>query len=108
MCGNDLPPVVPGVMGAGVMKITDIAVTLTEIPVRHPFRWRAGLPGSGTSNTGARIEIQTDDGVSGTAFSSHGTIVQDIVERRLKPALVGRDPLLKEDLWKRVWEFDRI
>src|SRR4051794_34179297 len=90
------------------MKITDIAVTLTETPVRHPFRWRAGLPGSGTSNTGARIEIQTDDGVSGTAFSSHGTIVQDIVERRLKPALVGRDPLLKEDLWKRVWEFDRI
>jgi L-alanine-DL-glutamate epimerase-like enolase superfamily enzyme len=90
------------------MKITDIAVTLTETQVRHPFRWRAGLPGSGTSNTGARIEIQTDDGVSGTAFSSHGTLVQDIVERRLKPALIGRDPLLKEDLWKRVWEFDRI
>ena len=61
MCGNDLPPVVPGVVGAEVMKITDIAVTLTETPVRHQFRWREGLPGSGTSNTGARIDILTDE-----------------------------------------------
>lgn len=90
------------------MKITDIQVTVREVPVKQQFRWREGLPGSGTSNITAQIDILTDEGVTGTAMSSHGTIVADIVERRLKPALIGRDPLMKEDLWERVWEFDRI
>ena len=90
------------------MKITDVKVTLQENRVKHPFRWRKGLPGSGTGSTGARIEIVTDEGVSGLAFASHGRIVQDIFERRLREMLVGQDPLLKENLWEMAWEIDRI
>ncbi|HQY32116.1 MAG TPA: hypothetical protein PK691_12535, partial [Thermomicrobiales bacterium] len=90
------------------MKITDIVVTVEETPVKHYFHWRKGLPDSGTTNITARIEIQTDEGVTGVAYSSHGTIVRDIFERQFKPAMIGRDPMLKEDLWERVWEFDRL
>ena len=32
------------------MKITDVKVTLKENPVKHQFRWRKGLPGSGVSH----------------------------------------------------------
>jgi L-alanine-DL-glutamate epimerase-like enolase superfamily enzyme len=90
------------------VKITDVKVELRDEPVKHIFRWRQGLPGSGSSNLNARLTIETDEGITGTAFASHGTIVADIVERRLRELLVGRDPLLKEDLWERVWEIDRI
>ena len=34
--------------------------------------------------------------------------MNDLIDRRLRDVLVGRDPLLKEDLWERVWEIDRI
>ena len=90
------------------MKITDVKVTVYEEPVRHPFRWREGLPGSGTSNINAWIEIETDEGITGKANVSHGRIAEDIVNRKLRDLLIGRDPLLKEDLWERVWEIDRL
>ncbi len=90
------------------MKITDVKITLTDNTVKHPFRWRKGLPGSGTGSVGACIEILTDEGVTGKTYSSHGKIVQDIFERRLREMLVGQDPLLKENLWEMAWEIDRI
>ncbi len=90
------------------MKITAVEVEVREAPVRHPFRWRKGLPGSGTSNIVATLTIHTDEGICGKAESWHGHIVADLVERRLRDMLVGRDPLMKEDLWERAWEVDRI
>ena len=90
------------------MKITDVTVKLVETPVKHQFRWRQGLPGSGTGSTDAWLEISTDEGITGKAWSGHGRIVQDLVERRLREMLVGQDPLLKEHLWERAWEIDRI
>src|SRR5262245_39312905 len=39
---------------------------------------------------------------------NRGRIIADLVDRRFREMLVGRDPLLKEDLWERVWEVDRI
>jgi L-alanine-DL-glutamate epimerase-like enolase superfamily enzyme len=90
------------------VKITGVEVEVREIPVKHIFRWRAGLPGSGTTRIESRLEIQTDEGLSGVALWGHGRIIADLVERRLRDLLVGADPLLKEDLWERVWEVDRI
>jgi len=90
------------------VKITAVEVEVREAPVRHPFRWRKGLPGSGTSNIVATLTIHTDEGICGKAESWHGHIVADLVERRLRDMLVGRDPLMKEDLWERAWEVDRI
>jgi len=53
------------------VKITDVKITLTDNTVKHPFRWRKGLPGSGTGSVGACIEILTDEGVTGKTYSSH-------------------------------------
>ncbi len=90
------------------MKITAVKVEVTEQPVKHQFRWRVGLPGSGTSHENARLLIETDEGITGEARMNRGRIITDLVDRRLREMLVGRDPLLKEDLWERVWEIDRI
>ena len=90
------------------MKITAVEVEVSEQPAPHRFRWRAGLPGSDETLVEARLTIRTDEGVTGQAHAGHGRIVADLVDRRLRDLLVGADPLLKEDLWRRVWEVDRI
>ncbi|MBA3643900.1 MAG: racemase [Chloroflexia bacterium] len=90
------------------MNITEVAVTVTERPVKHVFRWRAGVPGSGTTQIESRIEIRTDEGMTGVAYAARGAIIVDLFDRRLRDILIGRDPMLKEDLWERVWEIDRI
>lgn len=90
------------------MKITDIRVETAIVPVEHQFVWRKGLPGSGSEQDTIRIVIETDDGIIGEARGSHGAIMRDIVDRRLRNDLVGHDPLMKEELWKRVWELDRL
>jgi L-alanine-DL-glutamate epimerase-like enolase superfamily enzyme len=90
------------------VRITDVRVELFETPVPRVFRWRAGLPGSGTVNKGAWLIIETDEGITGRARSSHGAIIADLVERRIREMMVGHDPLLKEYLWERAWEIDRL
>src|SRR4051794_28291113 len=91
------------------MKITAVDVDLTERPAQHHFGWRKGLPGSDPVERIAKLTISTDDGVTGEVRCKHGAhIVADLVDRRLRDMLLGRDPLLKEDLWERAWEIDRI
>jgi L-alanine-DL-glutamate epimerase-like enolase superfamily enzyme len=90
------------------VKITDIKVETKIVPVEHQFVWRKGLPGSGTEQDTIKLTVETDEGVTGVAHGSHGAIMQDIINRRIRDDLVGQDPLLKESLWTRVWELDRI
>jgi L-alanine-DL-glutamate epimerase-like enolase superfamily enzyme len=76
-----------------------------------PYRWRDGLPGSGSSSEGAVLRIATDDGLEGVAFFGRPggkAILDDIVERVFRPELVGQDPLQREWLWHRMWELDRL
>ncbi|MEZ4496936.1 MAG: hypothetical protein R2845_09210 [Thermomicrobiales bacterium] len=90
------------------MRITDVRVEQFDYTVPRPFRWRAGLPGSGTVNRNAWLIIETDEGLTGRAQSAHGSIIRELVDLRLRDMLVGHDPLLKEFLWERAWEIDRI
>ncbi len=90
------------------MKITAVETEVSERPVPHRFRWRAGLPGSGETNVTTKLTVRTDQGTDGVAYGPRGPILVDLVDRRLRGALLGADPLLKEDLWHRVWEIDRI
>jgi L-alanine-DL-glutamate epimerase-like enolase superfamily enzyme len=90
------------------MKITAVDVQVRDEPVIDQFVWRKGLPGSGTANETIELTIRTDEGVSGVAHGSRGTIVRDIVDRRIRDELIGADPLMKEYLWERIWELDRI
>ncbi len=89
------------------MKITavDVEVHESQGPV---YRWRDGIPGGDGKRTGAKLTIRTDAGIDGVAYAPRGIITQDLVDRRLREELIGQDPMLKEYLWHRVWEVDRI
>jgi len=54
------------------------------------------------------VEVHTDAGVSGRGFVSGARATSDIaatlVRRILKAAVVGEDPLLTDDLWRRMHE----
>jgi L-alanine-DL-glutamate epimerase-like enolase superfamily enzyme len=54
------------------------------------------------------VEVHTDAGVSGMGFVSAGSATSDIVatliRRNLKTAVAGEDPLLTDDLWRRMHE----
>lgn len=54
------------------------------------------------------LHLVTDQGISGFAELGRGAIAMDVIRRRLRPMLLGEDPLMKERLWKKVWEVDRI
>lgn len=89
--------------------ITQVHARLVEIPQAvPPFNWRRGLPGSGGRAVGAWVSIETDSGHTGYAFASHGVIVKDLIERRVRSELVGQEALRREFLWERLWEVDRV
>ncbi len=91
------------------MLITDVRVHPVVVPAQVPaFQWREGLPGSDPEHLGAWLELTTSEGVSGFAYCSRGTIITDLVERRVRAELVGANPLDREQLWHRLWELDRI
>ncbi|MCX5085083.1 enolase C-terminal domain-like protein [Streptomyces sp. NPDC056121] len=90
------------------MRITDVSVELVDLPAQPAFRWRAGLPGSEPATVGAILRVHTDEGLVGEAHTRRGVIVADLVGRRIRDDLIGRDPLMRELLWQRLWELDRI
>ncbi|GAA2650132.1 mandelate racemase family protein [Streptomyces aculeolatus] len=90
------------------MRITDVTVELVDLPAQPDFRWRAGLPGAEGPAVGGILRIRTDDGICGEAHTRRGAILADLVDRRIREDLVGRDPSHREFLWHRLWELDRI
>ena len=90
------------------MKITAVETEVIEEPIAEQFVWRKGLPGSGTVSITTRVTIKTDEGIDGVAYAPRGPIIVDLFDRRLRGILIGQDPLLKEHLWREVWEIDRI
>jgi len=64
----------------------------------------------GAAHGGLVLRLQTDAGITGWASSSFGTepgaenALREIVERTLRPGLVGQDPAfpkrLRADMWK--------
>lgn len=100
------------------MVITDIRCYLVERPdPPHPFRWRAGLAGSGDGTPSGKtplaaiFRMDTDAGVTGAyeieAGQRHAWAALSLTERRLK-TLIGEDPRCTERLWKLIWEIDRV
>lgn len=91
------------------MKITNVDVVLEERAGFSPaFVWRKNIPGSDGPSTGAWLVIETDSGITGFASAPRGVIFKDYVDRRFRSELIGQDPLMREYLWERAWELDRI
>jgi L-alanine-DL-glutamate epimerase-like enolase superfamily enzyme len=91
------------------MRIAAIDVDLISRPaVTPPFAWRRGLRGSHPERTTAVLRITTDDGAVGESYHDwSGLMLQDIVDRVLRPELVGERADRREWLWHRLWELDR-
>ena len=90
------------------MKITDIQIV--------PFRWKVDRYRNGTPQPKVEVmqtilKILTDEGVEGYYFGggSHGDEeglpehIQQFILNRVKPMLVGQDPLDREKFWKWLW-----
>ncbi|MFF2493982.1 enolase C-terminal domain-like protein [Agromyces sp. NPDC058064] len=91
------------------MRIVSVDVVLTHNPAVEPaFRWRDGLPGSEGAHTGGWLAIQTDSGCTGYAYTVRGTMLAELVDRRLRTELLGQDALRREWLWQRLWDLHRI
>jgi L-alanine-DL-glutamate epimerase-like enolase superfamily enzyme len=91
------------------MKITNVEVILENRKgVNPPFIWRKNVPGSDPDTVGAWLVVETDAGITGFASAPRGVIMKDYVDRRFRAELIGQDPLMREYLWERVWELDRI
>jgi L-alanine-DL-glutamate epimerase-like enolase superfamily enzyme len=55
--------------------------------------------------------IRTDEGAEGVAYSLYpgsSVMLADMVDRILRDALVGEDPMRREWIWHKMWELDRI
>ena len=91
------------------MRIGAIDVELIAWPaVDPPFAWRRGLRGSHPARTNAVLRITTESGAVGEAFHEwSGVMLKDIVDRILRPELVGERADRREWIWHRLWELDR-
>jgi L-alanine-DL-glutamate epimerase-like enolase superfamily enzyme len=80
------------------MKITDVTVKRYSVS-RDPRAYAGDIH---------LVEVHTDAGVNGMGFISAASATSDIaatlVRRTLKAAVVGENPLLTDDLWRRMHE----
>ena len=92
------------------MKITDIKIVSFRT---HADRWDMGhaKPKPNTELLQTVASVETDAGVTGYYFGggSHGDqeglniVDQQLLLGRIKPLLVGQDPLDREMIWKWMW-----
>ncbi len=90
------------------VKITGLETDLLHMPPGNAIM--DAIHTLGVDGGGVALRLHTDAGVTGWAYSSFGMIaggpavVQAILEKEVKPVLMGKDPAfpkrLRADLWK--------
>src|SRR6187549_1581978 len=92
------------------MKITDLSITLHNWDV-PPVRYSGTVSAGGTKEVGV-VTITTDDGLEGHSFLGTSTQGADEfageVLTRLKPLVVGRNPLDIGAIWQDMWARNRL
>ncbi len=80
------------------MKITDLLVKRIVLPLKQPFKIALG---TNFEYEGVVIQIHTDEGIKGIGEASPspritgettGTVI-DVIESKIKPLLIGKNPL---------------
>ncbi|HEU5316626.1 MAG TPA: mandelate racemase/muconate lactonizing enzyme family protein, partial [Chloroflexota bacterium] len=83
------------------MKITDITVTEFSLgKLKRPY-WNSII--RTTSKGFSRVEVHTDEGITGMSFGG----ARSHVTGRFKELLVGQDPLAAEACWDRLYAHNR-
>src|SRR5436190_1837887 len=88
------------------MKIVDVRATTCDVPVPRPI-----VMGDLRYDTRDYIvvEVVTDEGVSGFGFGmARCAPIAEVIERNLKPLLIGKDPLMTEQHWDRMYNLNLL
>jgi len=87
------------------MKIADIRTIALSYKCDPPYASASGVQ----ARRGALlVEIETDDGIVGIGEAGMGGgSTATVIEKDLKPALIGQDPLMIEGLWQRMFHKTR-
>jgi L-alanine-DL-glutamate epimerase-like enolase superfamily enzyme len=88
------------------MKIATVESCILRVPTRKPIALE--FP----EQKLVVAHVRTDDGVTGLGYSlcmggGGAEAIQVYLETRLKPLLLGQDPLFVERLWERMYRADR-
>lgn len=91
------------------MKITDIALHVLKSPLAEPFAFSQGWV---TQRSATLVEVLTDAGLSGwgEAFAQGlepPEIAATVIDKALRPLVVGANPLETEVLWHRMYHMTR-
>ena len=91
------------------MKITDIAIHVLKSPLAKPFAFSQGWV---TQRSATLVEVLTDEGISGwgEAFAQGlepPEIAATVIDKALRPLVVGANPLDTEVLWHRMYHMTR-
>src|SRR5919202_4694310 len=89
------------------MKITDVTLTRVPLPPQRIARtWNSIVQQEASSGAqqryGSRLEVHTDEGVTGYGFEADATVLG-----RLRELLIGQDPLNAEACWDRMYAYNR-
>jgi D-arabinonate dehydratase len=83
------------------MKIVDIRAIPLSYPCDPPYGSAGGMQ---ASRGGLLVEVETDDGITGIGEAGvGGSSTGNVIERQLRPMLLGDDPLLIEGLWQKMF-----
>jgi len=90
------------------VKIVDIKMYKVSYPIRG--QWGAGIQ---LENNSGIVEVFTDEGISGLgemnqvgahSSNSGGVLYEDLLDKVIKPRLIGEDPLNIRSVWKKACE----
>lgn len=71
------------------MRISDIKVTVVNVPFVAPIRWSGG---ANTEWTRLVIEMRTDDGLYGLGETLGGSVTKALIDTEIAPMFLGEDP----------------
>src|SRR4026208_1693294 len=91
------------------MKITDIQIHVLKSALAEPFAFSQGWV---KQRSATLVEVLTDEGITGwgEAFAQGPDppeIAPPVVDKALKPLVIGADPLDTEVLWHRMYHMTR-
>lgn len=91
------------------MKITDINVHVLKSALAEPFAFSQGWV---KQRSATLVEVLTDEGITGwgEAFAQGlepPEIAATVIDKALKPLVIGADPLDTEVLWHRMYHMTR-
>ncbi|WP_420327752.1 enolase C-terminal domain-like protein [Mameliella sp.] len=87
--------------------------TITAKTFRHKTRMVRdsdghGHPGPESDTTSGLLTITTDDGHQGHVVTRPQDMAEPLLDRFVRPNLIGQDPLCTEQLWYKVYKWQRL